>query len=193
MDFWSFVASLVSSLAWPGTLVVLVIILRKPIAELIPLLRNLRYKGLELDFDRGLEKLEAEADRAELPPIAPTTAPPDEPPFEEEYWGTIERLSDVSPRAAVAEAWRRVEWAVDEYFKRLGQETPNSYQGMLRAITAQNREVPPAMRLLQDLRVLRNKAVHAWEFDIDKMRAIEFAQLAERIIASLEGEERSEQ
>jgi hypothetical protein len=192
MDIWSFLASIMSSLAWPGTIFAIVILLRKPIGELIPLLRNIRYKNLEIDFGRRLEKLEVQADRAELPSITPTTAPPDEYPLDVDYWDTIERLSEVSPRAAISEAWRRVEWSLDDYFQKIGKERPGSYQGMLRSIRAQNRHVPPAMSLLQDLRILRNKAVHAREFDIDSQRAIEFAQLAERIVASLGGEEARE-
>jgi hypothetical protein len=187
MNIWSFIASVISSLAWPGTVILCVILLRKPIAELIPLMRNLKFKGLEIDFGRRLDELEAEADQADLPPIPPpTTEPPAEIGLGTDYWETIERLSDVSPRAAIAEAWRRVEWALDDYFRRLGQERPPSYQGMLRALRAQDRPIPVAMGLLQELRVLRNRAVHARDFDIDSHQAIEFAQLSERIVASLE-------
>lgn len=194
MDIWSFIASVISSLAWPGTVILCVILLRKPIAELIPLMRNLRFKDLEIDFGRRLEELGAEADEAELPSIPPpTTEPPAEVGAGEDYWETIERLSEVSPRAAIAEAWRRVEWALDEYFRRLGQERPPSYQGMLRAFRTQGRPIPPAMILFQELRVLRNRAVHARDFDLGAQRAIEFAQLAERIVASLEAEQGGEQ
>lgn len=194
MDIWSFIASVISSLAWPGTVLLCVILLRKPIAELIPLMRNLRYKGLKIDFGRRLEELEAEADQAELPSIPPpTTEAPEELGPATEYWETVERLSEVSPRAAIAEAWRRVELALDDYFRRLGQERPRSYQGTLLALRDQNRLIPPAMSLFQELRVLRNRAVHARDFDIDSQQAIEFAQLAERIVASLETDQGGEQ
>lgn len=194
MDILSFIASLISSLTWPGTVILCVILLRKPIAELIPLMRNFRFKGLEIDFGRRLEELKAEADQAELPAIPPpTTEPATEVSPETDYWETIERLSEVSPRAAITEAWRRVEWALDNYFRRLGQERPPSYQGMLRALRTQGRPIPAAMSLFQELRVLRNRAVHARDFDIDSQRAIEFAQLAERIVASLETEQGGEQ
>jgi len=152
-------------------------------------MRSLKFKDFEIDFGRRLEELEAEADEAELPSIPPpTTEATEEPKRETDYWETIEGLSEVSPRAAISEAWRRVEWAIDDYFRRLGLEGPRSYQGMLRALRAQERPIPPAMILFQELRVLRNRAVHARDFDIDPLRAIEFAQLADRIVASLESE-----
>lgn len=189
MDILSFIASVISSLAWPGMVILCVIILRKPIAELIPLMRNIKFKDLEIEFERRLDELGAEADRAELPPVpSPTTEPPTEVGPGTSYWETIEPLSEVSPRAAIAEAWRRVEWALDEYFRRLGQERPSSFQGMLRALRAQGRPIPAAINLFQELRVLRNYAVHEHDFEIDSQRAIEFARLSERIIASLEAE-----
>lgn len=191
MDILSFIANVISSLAWPSVLILCVVLLRKPIAGLIPLMRSLKFKDFEIDFSRRLEELEAEADEAELQSIPPpTTEAPEEPKRETDYWETIEGLSEVSPRAAISEAWRRVEWAIDDYFRRLGMEGPRSYQGMLRALRAQERPIPPAITLLfQELRVLRNRAVHARDFDIDPRRAIEFAQLADRIVASLESEE----
>ena len=42
-----------------------------------------------------------------------------------------------------------------------------------------------AASLVRDLRPLRNQAIHAHEFDLDPEQAIEFAALAERIIASI--------
>lgn len=189
MDILSFIASLISSLAWPGTVILCVIFLRKPIAELIPFMRNLKFKDLEISFDHRLNELKAEADQAELPSIpAPATEPPAKVALGTDYWNTIEGLSEVSPRAAIAEAWRRVEGALEDYFRRLGQERPPSYQGMLRTLRAQNRPIPIAMSLLQELRVLRNRAVHARDFEIDSHQAIEFAQLSERIVSSLEAE-----
>ncbi len=44
------------------------------------------------------------------------------------------------------------------------------------------------MTPLEDLRVLRNRAVHVRDFEIDSERALEFAWLAERLVAALEAE-----
>ena len=49
------------------------------------------------------------------------------------------------------------------------------------------------MSLFEDLRVLRNRAVHARDFEIDSERALEFARLAERLVAALEAERTDEQ
>lgn len=194
MDILSFIANVISSLAWPGMVILCVILLRKPIAKLIPSMRSLECKGFKIYFAHGLEELKAEADEVELPSIPPpTTEAPEETKRETDYWETIEGLLEVSPRAAISEAWRRVEWAIDDHFRRLGLERPRSYQGMLRALRAQERPIPPAMTLFQELRVLRNRAVQVRDIDIESQRAIEFAQLADRIVVSLKSEQAVEQ
>jgi len=191
MDFLSFLANIIGSLSWPIMILIFILLLRKPLSDLIPLIRTLKYKEFEIEFGRKLEELEAQADRAALPSISPTPTVEGLKGLTPEagYWEAIERLADVSPRAAIAEAWRRVEWALEDYFMKLGLERPPSYQGMVRAMRGlgEGSKLPlAAMNLFQELRVLRNKAVHARDFDFDSQKAIEFARLAERVISTLE-------
>ena len=65
MDFLTFLATIIGSLAWPACLLVALFMLRRPIAELLPSLRRLRYKELEVDFGKELEKIEAVMDTVE--------------------------------------------------------------------------------------------------------------------------------
>ena len=195
MDFLSFLSNIIGSLAWPVILLVCFLLIRKPLVDLVPLIRILKYKEFEIEFGRKLEELEAQADRADLPSIPPAAEGLKELTPEAGYWETIERLSDVSPRAAIAEAWRRVEWALEDYFIKLGIERPPSYQGMVRVLRGlgERSKLPlAAMSLFQELRVLRNRAVHARDFDFDSQKAIEFARLAERVISALETKPKEE-
>jgi len=57
MDWLTFVTKIIESLAWPVSIVVIVLILKKPISALLPLLRNLKYKDLELSFGEELKKV----------------------------------------------------------------------------------------------------------------------------------------
>jgi hypothetical protein len=194
MDVLSFVANMVSSLVWPTVIIICFFFLRKPLAQLIPLVRSLKYKDLQIEFGKQLKELEEKADRAALPTIEPSAETRAIPGPEAGYWETIERLSEVSPRASIAEAWRRVEWALDDYFWRRGLKRTPSYQGMLRVLHTQGGAFPrAAMSLFEDLRVLRNRAVQARDFEIDSERALEFARLAERLVAAFESEQTDEQ
>ena len=138
-----------------------------------------------------MKELEEKADQAALPTIEPSAETRPTPSPETGYWETIERLSEVSPRAAIAEAWRRVEWALDDNVQRRGLKRTPSYQGMLRVLHSQGGVPIAAMSLFEDLRVLRNRAVHARDFEIDSEKALEFARLAERLVAAL-GAERTD-
>jgi hypothetical protein len=191
MDVLGFVANVISSLVWPTVILICFFVLRKPLAQLIPLVRGLKYKDFQIEFGKQLKELEEKADQAALPTIEPSAETRPTPSPETGYWETIERLSEVSPRAAIAEAWRRVEWALDDNFQRRGLKRTPSYQGMLRVLHSQGGVPIAAMSLFEDLRVLRNRAVHARDFEIDSEKALEFARLAERLVAAL-GAERTD-
>src|SRR5215207_8632055 len=101
MDWLSFAAALVKALAWPLTVLGIFLVLRRPLTGLVPLLARLKFKDLELDFGRRLAEASAEA--ATLPGIPPAAALPagsDE---------VLLRLATDAPRAAILEAWLRLE------------------------------------------------------------------------------------
>src|SRR5439155_7615824 len=119
MDWLTFVASITKSLAWPLVVAWIVFLLRRPLRGVLRSLIRLRYKDLEIDFGRDLEALEREVETARLP--APTEArdraalraPADQ----------LEAIAEVSPRAAVLEAWLLVEHEVFRAAERLGVNT----------------------------------------------------------------------
>ena len=100
----SFTSELIKALAWPATAIVIVVLLRKPIVELIPLLRRLKYKELELEFTQEVSELKAEVEAIakekgeEAPSIASTSS-------------DLLNLIPISTRAAIMEAWLEVESA----------------------------------------------------------------------------------
>lgn len=57
MDCNTFIAEVIKALAWPGTILVIAFLLRKPLAALLPTLLRLRYRDLELDFGQKFQAL----------------------------------------------------------------------------------------------------------------------------------------
>ena len=165
-------------------IVVCVILLRSPLAQLIPTLRNVEYRDLRLNFGKKLEELETAAEQAELSEIELESLRVALP------HGTlselVERLAEVSPRSAIAESWRHVEAALDDYFERRGVQMPRSDQVVGEALRSDDRVGDSAITLLPELRVLRNQAVHAGDLDLSARQAREYNQIAERIIAALQ-------
>lgn len=183
MDLLTFIAELVKALGWPVAVVIIVLVLRRPIAALIPLLQRLKYKDLELEFGRAVEEIKAEAVH-ELPPSTTHKALPT---------GTEERitkLAEISPRAAVLEAWRTVENLLMQIAQR---RLPPDEGGKLipyKTISLLERDEtlsPGLGSLLRDLRGLRNQAAHAPDFALSLESALEYASLAERAVQQLSG------
>jgi hypothetical protein len=184
MDWFEFIASLVNSLAWPGAAVALVLILRKPLSGIIPLLQRLKYKHLELEFGKRVEEV-SEKLVATIPrPTLRYVPSPSE--------SRAIQLAEVSPRAAVMDAWREVERAVIGAAERndlstgkeRGKVTP------LRAIRSlEQAELVERdkARLLSDVRMLRNQAAHAPEFALSKDSAIEYVSAAHQLASYLDG------
>jgi len=76
-------------------------------------------------------------------------------------------LSQVSPRAAISEAWREVEIVTSQFIEKLGYNSTNTQMSkVLRNILAENNYPTSIYQDYMDLRNLRNKAVHAEEFEI---------------------------
>ncbi|MGH2397987.1 MAG: hypothetical protein ACRDFW_13640 [bacterium] len=76
MDWLTFIARVIDAAAWPVTVFVILLLLRKPLSGLIPLLQRLKYKDLELEFGRQIQEVRQEV-QAELPaaPAPPAIAP----------------------------------------------------------------------------------------------------------------------
>ena len=60
MDVLTFISEIIKALAWPLAVVTLVFLLRRPVIEVFPLLRRLKYKDIELEFAQEVSQLEAE-------------------------------------------------------------------------------------------------------------------------------------
>jgi hypothetical protein len=179
VDALTFIAEMVKALAWPSMALALVLLLRKPIAELIPLLTRLKYKDLELEFGRRVAEVKAEAGE-ELPP--PQTPAPLEAAEEQ----TLLELAKLSPRAAITEVWRQVELAALDGARRndiyISPSEATSPARVLRALERHRVIDAGKLGLVHDLRGLRNQAVHSPDFAVTSASALEYVQLARRVV-----------
>jgi hypothetical protein len=188
MDWPTFAVEMVKALAWPVATITGLIMLRKPIAGLIPLLQKLKYKDFELEFGRRVEEAKADA-AAELPAPEVLALPSGLP-------DSMRELARVSPRAAVTEAWRQVEVAAFEAAKRnqvpIRSRAAASPTSVMRELASENVVDQGKVALFHDLRGLRNQAVHAPEFALSYDAALEYASLAQRLASYLESASRGD-
>jgi hypothetical protein len=177
MDCLTFIAAIVGSLvkiAWPAAVFGSVWIFRDKIQGLLPLLR-LKYK----DFDVSFRFDEAEKEAAKLPAIENQAAPPTP-----EETSRFERTADVSPRAAILEARTEIEAFLRDTLEDTPLATstsssrPLGFTQMVRILRNNNIIDHSTSALLDDLRVIGNKAAHDTAAVFTKDDALKFRDLA---------------
>lgn len=178
MDWLTFIAEIIKAIAWPITVIVIFLMLRRPILRLFPLVQRLRFQGVELDFRRELQGLALEMER-ELPPESGPVG------LNEPLRSQWVDMAQVSPRAVILEAWVMLEQVAAEACKRHGLNLKSTE---LRTPIMLGQALEEAgilsgekLGIFHQLRNLRNAAAHASEFSLTPEAAIEYADLAARL------------
>jgi Domain of unknown function (DUF4145) len=178
-----FVADLVGSLAWPISVFTIAWLLRYQLQQLLPSLRSVRWREWRLEFGRTVAEVDedvGEVERAaarEGRPIAPT---------EPGAFSTAEVLLDVSPRAAVMEAWRIFESQVKRLADRMGLDLApgTSFEQLLHELWIRGIILAELKASADTLRGLRNQAVHADDAVISRYIAAEYIETIVRLTAN---------
>lgn len=163
MDWLTFIATIVESIAWPSVVVGVLLYLRKELPNIVRSLRKLKFKGVELEFDESARALAAETKRA-----VPLRELGDFLVMGQSYSSVSNRLADLadlSPRAAILEAWLLVEASAAELLRKQQSNiaSASAYPGPMRVLERlREAEVltPPQESAFEHLRRLRNEAVH---------------------------------
>jgi hypothetical protein len=197
MDWMTFVVGVLKAIAWPSTLLGLTFWLRKPIRDLVPLLRKLKVKEFELEFVEKVEQLDI---NAHPKPREPTVQFSLDAPGEANGQGEaatnantpvkkltreeeVLRLAPLSSRAAIMEAWGEVEAASAEAAaSRWGPGNhPETFRTMARLgeYLLQSKVIDDGQLVaFNTLRDLRNKAAHAEELNIGVNETRKYVELA---------------
>jgi hypothetical protein len=178
----SFIAQIVSALAWPTTVFGCVVLLRRHIAALVPLLRSVKYSDVELQFGKEIAELARTAESSSLPQVQTSTDPKDP-------WSEIATLAEVRPRTAIRLAFRKVEESALEAARKRNIEITDAAAGMpmvVGAILLGNGVISSAQYdILTKLRKLVQEAEEAHRDSIRPESALEFVYLASRLANSI--------
>ena len=195
VDVLQFLASIVESLAWPLTVVAIVIVLRKPLASLLAgPVKSLKVgpTGVELEtWDQAAAEVRTEVGTPPRPgesiPIRITEAgPPLEPEPAVSLREEFELLAESTPNAAVIEAFIRVESQLRASVGRLVANAPINLGGRALARFALDQGVinDATFNAFDGLSVMRNLAAHDGD-DLDSGRALEFLDLADAVLYTI--------
>jgi hypothetical protein len=194
MDWKQFTAQIVSSIAYPLSVIIILLIFKTELTELVRRLAHLRYKDLELEFDT-IEQLSAEV-REEVHEKLHADLPKGLPAPESTVFTSLQdqaiNAADRAPWEAILLAWSGLEAAIASAVARLEiLPEPLSHRDPMHNITllANKGGVPESQhRLLHQMRKLRNQVAHQKDamFSITKDQALGYARAAKDMIQYLE-------
>jgi hypothetical protein len=177
----AFVASLVRSLAWPAGVLAVVIVLRRPIGVVLGQgVRRLKAGPVELEFDQLQAEVREELARS--PELAEAQVPGPAVGLPAE----LARLAEVSPQAAVLEAYKRIEVRLAEVLASAGVPPSSAMGGRALARMARQSDLisDETLAAIEGLSVLRNLTAHAGG-DIGVDRARDYLALADAVLYAL--------
>ncbi len=178
MSTLEFIATLFEVLVWPLTLVLVILIFRKPISSLLPFLQRLRYKDFVVEFSQKLDQVETQV-------VAITGQAP-----EVHVDDDMSELAEAHPRGAVIDSWLAIEKAIRDL--AASREMGVHLSGR-RSAFAVERELahsgvlkPAVLSLIRDLRSTRNEVVHRLDVPLTPEMARQYALAASRVVVALE-------
>lgn len=176
--------ALVSVLAWPLTVLILVFLFRREFRQAASRLSSLKYKDLQADFARELASVEDEIKL--LPPTSTTNrsdASVTQTATELSSEERLLRLAEISPRAAITEAWRDVELTTKAAAEAYGIAERGTVAGIREIRELARRGLLPddVAEVYGGMRRLRNEVAHADEFLLDQDDAVRYIELAKEL------------
>lgn len=161
---------------WPIVILILAFSFKKQLGKIILSLSKFKYGGFEASFDKDLSPVEntvkeineAVGDKADN--------------IRESYiyvLNNILRISELSPRSAITEAWREVESCTINLMLSYGFEPSNVQMSkVFRGIVHDNGYPWSLYDDYRHLMKIRNNAVHATEFEFSQEEAERYTRTA---------------
>ena len=196
MDYLTFTSKLIDSLAWPICTLVIALAFRTQIRDLLSRITKGKLPGGEFEFSPVAKEQLAVAAVPQSPVPESEDDDDEASPYAGETYNLDEayELLDAAPQYAVIAGWRVLNRAaidaLSAYDESSGSDDypsksppPARVAGYLRD---QGVLSPDQLALFDELRQIRNSAVHLDDFKIDEHKAKEYLILAELLISKLE-------
>lgn len=169
MDLLTFISEMTQALAWPVSLAIVLLLYRGSLIQLITRLVGVKMGDFEATF--AIESQQVAESVAEAKKSLPPTLAIEN--------NALLELAKASPRAAILEAWLRIERRIIALAGSLDQEATklptHRLISRLAEMQAINGYVADSLR---GLVAMRNLAVHAGDFEITPAKATDFISLA---------------
>lgn len=163
-----FTIALLDKLIWPAVVVFAILVLRKPVAALVPLAKKLKYKDFEVEFGQELKAISKKAEGAF-------------PELKQDKKTALIATAENMPNAAVIEAWNVVDDAAELLVKSIDSNIDlnvgTRYKLIEDFLLKQKVIDTKKGKLFNELRQLRNKVAHAAGYEVGKAEALQYIDL----------------
>ena len=186
MSWLEFFAKIIDSLAWPASILFVLYILRGELPAIARSLKKLRYKDLELEFEKSAQEI-VEKTKLSLPEASKDVQLSGQ--SQDELIDRLVLISELAPRSAILEAWLVVEAAAVKVAKKKGISTFTSHPGPMRLRDylvkgdLLNRD---QQAIFEQLRNLRNEAVHVADAEFTRKAVDDYIASALQMAGYLE-------
>ena len=176
----STIVELVSALVWPGVTVWFIKKYGDDVKSLILRLSRIKMGGAEAEFAENL--VVAEALAVDTPVVNIKDAVHDEDTEFSRRLSALQRIADVSPRAAIMESWLLIEEAAGKAGFVQGATIPRiNIPLFLDWLVREHRIDKNTAKLVEKMRHLRNSAAHLKDFELTRDEAERYLKLATRL------------
>jgi hypothetical protein len=164
MDWLTFVSTLIGSLAWPLVALALGLVFRRKLLDLIPAIRRFKAGPLEAEFELAAKQVRASAADASSQ-SKPTISGRSEERRDEGADEIVARLLNArsDPAGMILEGWAKVDGELFRLGHQLGDivDPLTSTTKVYESVMSSNILPWETIRLVRELRELRNKVAHA--------------------------------
>ena len=186
---YTFISAIVNSLAWPFTVIILLLLLKNPINFLINNIENVKYKDIEINLRKKIDQINEQVKKADLHLSGSADYS-----FEvrKSLSDLVSEIAHTSPEAAIPFAWSQVESELRKIVEihniQLHPGKPKSSVNQLVSLLHAGIIDKEILKSINGMRMLRNAISHNYRMEerITVKDAIEYGKTAEKIIQILE-------
>ncbi len=180
MDSLTFIVEMIKILIWPLIVIIIVLLLRKQIIDLIPNLKHLKYKDFELEFTRGLQKVNQDIDKVCLPKNKGIG-------YLNDKVTELKNIAKKSTLEAILETWILIENQLREIAYMKLEKTLNKYSSRMQLESLVKKNIIPKeiYFIFNELRIIRNKVVHEGGYNMSISQAEGYIDTSFRFLSYL--------
>jgi hypothetical protein len=209
VDTKQFIASLVSSLAWPAAVVVVVLLFREQIVRLLAEpMKRLKAGPVDIEFDRIAATVEAQLGPASEGASGESQQLGAQISFDAKLdiarqsapgsaLRDLAERAEIWPSGAVIEGFGRVEEELRNHLEAAGH--PQSLSTRLGAVALARRArdaqiiTPETFEAVEGLAVLRNMSAHGRGADVTQERALDYLALVDGVLFAIQRDAKGQQ